>query len=950
MDRFVLNLQEDGILLLEDGRIDFCNASLLEMCGILQPKVSLDGQSCSVISERIAFVDSTQTFDELIGLSHSSRKPITDVLVRLEHPQQRKCEVLLSIHPFPEHNVTDEDSTDSAVKRTYCAFRKHSDESDELYWLQLFDEGNESRGSCWEIDIEKRDLIHRFVSKSSLRAASKNPDRQSWYGKYMRADGFFPPDIVEKTFNNYMEALETKKPLEREHIVTQPNGEEQIVIVKFKILGTAKSGNPIGFHSVQNVTQLRLMEKEIAEKRKRLEESVNAMLILQCFFDDAELLMGVVEMDEKPRHVFSNPAVQKLTGKNGEQMKSLPLSQCDLMASELEKVKSVAEVSRETNGPVTFEFQTGDSLGGRIYSAIFHHIRGNQFAYICTDVTAYKKLEAELKRHKEELEVIVETRTKELKTALEVKGRFLAIMSHEIRTPLTGLMGMTSLLSATLSSVSDEVKQKMDTAEVCAGQLMVVINDILDLSKIEEVKMELDNIEFSVCSVLEESMEVASFGCEQKGLELICEMDPNLQDCVIGDPIRLRQILVNLLTNSVKFSSHGEIVVSAYSEQPRTSSIGSESEHDVLQSDESRKFIKIFFSVKDQGIGIAEPNKARILQPFSQADSSITRKYGGSGLGLSISKKLAELMGGSMSFESEEGKGSTFSFSIRVEKGKHVNNPPQLAISEAPHVSIIEPNSRSRVALSRRLSQFNLKNSTYSTPAEFMEASAPNGPMLIILDSKFGLSSIDEIQHRMESSPIACSVIVTAYSRPKDLKPGVEFLKKPIRFKYLLEKMSQMTSAKLGRPSNISSLVHSDEMQLIPSGTKILVCEDNLTNQRVIKQILTARCGALAENITLAENGKVAVDLVVRQRKSYDVILMDLMMPEMSGYEATVIIRTEAPERRIFCRGPPIIALTANAFKEDREKCFLAGMDDVVTKPINAKTLCDSVTKCLNKR
>eukprot|EP01114_Cavostelium_apophysatum_P015452 TRINITY_DN4203_c1_g2_i1.p1 TRINITY_DN4203_c1_g2~~TRINITY_DN4203_c1_g2_i1.p1 ORF type:complete len:533 (+),score=125.93 TRINITY_DN4203_c1_g2_i1:164-1600(+) len=467
----------------------------------------------------------------------------------------------------------------------------------------------------------------------------------------------------------------------------------------------------------------------------------------------------------------------------------------------------------------------------------------------------------------------------------------------------------------------------------------------------EEGRMELEQVEFSIHKVLEESMDVASFGCEKKGLELICEMDPDLQEYVVGDPTRIRQILVNLLGNAVKFSHKGEIVVTAHSEDVvELTSDSEEADHQVSGVSEPNS-VKVFFSVKDSGIGIAEESKTRILQPFSQADSSVTRRFGGSGLGLSISKRLAELMGGSMGFESVEGQGSTFFFTIFVKKGK----TGSLAVTRSPSLNfqfgksniptvvvVIEPNECARESMRRKLTAWKLDNTSFTSPEEFSQQFNGNfGHVIVLLNGNLGPTSIKDVQRKL--GHVRSNIVVVHYSKPPKLGNNVGFLKKPLRNKYLYQKLFDLMSPIKPMPLRTTSEI-LDDTPTLPKNIKLLVVEDNVINQKVIRQLLISQCGVAAENIELAENGKIAVDLVVTQQRVYSTILMDLMMPEMSGIEATEIIRRSLDS----AHQPVIIALTANAFKEDREKCLEAGMNDVVTKPINRRALTQVIAKHLN--
>jgi signal transduction histidine kinase len=373
------------------------------------------------------------------------------------------------------------------------------------------------------------------------------------------------------------------------------------------------------------------------------------------FFDTCPVNMGIVQKAyledfRTATLVCGNPATSKFLHYDP------PRTLYNVNFSELPISSLFSDPDFDNAWTTAFKetFQTGQTvefesnMEGNIYFNNYaRHIRDNTYIFLSQNITARKQLEIQLQLHKTELEETVKARTKQLEDALDVKSRFLATMSHEIRTPLSGIIGMLTLLSEVATESSHQ--EMIRIALVCGDQLMAVINDILDLCRLENKRVPLEASSFSLIKMIEESLEVVAFGSEKKGLELIYNVNPLLPDMITGDPARIRQVMVNLLSNAVKFSNTGDITVTTIGDKRNNSDVWD-----------------IQIAVQDHGIGISDSAKEKLFTPFQQADSSYTRKYGGSGLGLVISKKIVELMGGTLWLESKEGEGSTFFFRIPV--------------------------------------------------------------------------------------------------------------------------------------------------------------------------------------------------------------------------------------------------------------------------------------------
>jgi two-component system sensor histidine kinase/response regulator len=680
-----------------------------------------------------------------------------------------------------------------------------------------------------------------------------------------------------------------------------------------------RRGRTIGFLNEANAR----LENEVAE-RKRMEASVReAEKRFRSIFDS--LLTGVVIVDAAQRRILdANPIAVEMIGLPKDKIVGHVCHNfiCPAEEGKCPVIDLGQKVDRSERTLVTARgecvpiLKTGNAMtlsGQRCMVESF------------VDISDRKKLEAGMEEARRAAEA-----------GNKAKSEFLANMSHEIRTPMNGVIGMTELLLETdLSSEQRECAQVVHTS---ANALLGVINQILDFSKIEAHKLELEAIDFDLRNTVEGVAEMLAVQAQQKGLELNCLIHHDVPAHLVGDPGRIRQILINLAGNAIKFTERGEVTI-------RVSLDG---------EDGPRATVR--FGVSDTGIGIPRDRMDRLFMSFSQVDNSITRKFGGTGLGLAITRTLVEMMGGQIGVESAENEGSKFWFTAVFEK--HQKSPQNESVApvglEGKRILMVDDNATNRLVLREQLKSSGASLEEASGGKEAIErlrrAMADAHPFNVaIIDMQMPAMDGETLGREIRKDPDLSGtalIMMTSVGFRGDAarmqEAGFSFyLMKPVKQADVLDTLQRVLGAKKGtKESRPGSLVTRHSIsEARRHSIRILLAEDNPINQKMALHILQ-KLGYKADTVA---NGKDAIKAL--EQTVYDLVFMDVQMPEMDGFEATAIIRD--PQSQVKNHRVPIIALTAHAMKEDKQRCMDGGMDGYVSKPIQPQALVDAIEKQL---
>ncbi|MEI6206498.1 MAG: response regulator [Desulfuromonadales bacterium] len=766
-----------------------------------------------------------------------------------------------------------------------------------------------TKAGYWLIDY--RDPDYYISSERAAAIFGEHPApgyryhlTDEWYNRIVAAD----PKVAEATGVNYAAALEGSIPrYDATYCYKRPIDGQVVWIRAIGNVERDENGNPRFMYGVtQDVTESKLAEDMIRTSQEQMQTLVNSA-------------QSVIFMkDSTGRYLLVNHYYEKATGI----LKDTIIGRTDLDFMPREVAEAIMEHDRlvmETRKPITYEESVpnpdGELLDYQSTKAPLINATGDVYGIcgVATDITERKQAERAVMLAKEMAE-----------EATRAKSDFLANMSHEIRTPMNAIIGMSHL--ALQTDLNPKQKNYIEKVDSAAKNLLGIINDILDFSKIEAGKMSMEQADFYLEDVLEQLADLSVIKAQDKGLELLFDVGTDVPTALVGDSLRLGQVLTNLVNNAIKFTEKGEITVGI---------------HKVADESDG---VRLRFEVKDTGIGLTEEQRNKLFSAFAQADSSTTRKYGGTGLGLTICKKLIGMMGGEIGVDSEPGKGSTFHFTgkfgVQSEQRRlSVNATDVLGL----RIMVVDDNAGAREILHNMLVSLKFDATAVSSGAEAIgeleQAHLEHRPYgLVLMDWMMpgmdGIETIKRIRADIKLSEIPAFIMVTAYSRDELLQKaaGIQIdglLVKPVSPSTLLDSIMNA----LGKEVSQRTRRHEREANYQDAarqvkGACLLLVEDNAVNQELALEILQ-NAGL---SVDIANNGAEALEKVAQT--TYDGILMDCQMPMMDGFEATRRIRQDERFADL-----PILAMTANAMAGDKEKCIEAGMNDHITKPLDMAQL-----------
>ncbi len=788
----------------------------------------------------------------------------------------------------------------------------------------------------WQVDYSDPDYYYPSKRAVSILGEPIKEDgryhlQDEWFARLIAAD----PEIAEATNERYQGALDGKY---EHYAATYPykspiDGNVVWVHAVGKIVRD-EDGNAAHMYGVyQDVTERIQAERRLSDAKERAEHAAEELqksrVLTQGLLDATEAVIFVKGVDG--RYMLVNHEWTNIVGRSIDD--TVGKTDHDIMPREVaDKLVENDRQVIESAKPIRFQETPDSDAEARTFISnkfpLFDS-SGNVYAVggVSTDITQLKEQEEALRLAREAADA-----------ANQAKSDFLANMSHEIRTPMNGIMGMTELALAT--ELTAEQREFLTTIESSAESLLTLINDILDFSKIEAKKLDLDPINFELRERLGETLTTLAARAHSKGLELLFEVNNAVPEYVVGDLHRIRQIVINLVGNAVKFTEEGEIALAAH----------------VVETRDDQVVVK--FDVSDTGIGLSSSVRESIFRPFEQADASTTRKYGGTGLGLTICNQLVELMGGKMTVDSQLGIGTTFSFTVPFGIGESTGNlaPYQASTPDrlqGLRVLVVDDNDTNRRILAKMLENWGMRPVVVESADDGLkelEAAHKKDPIGLILSDvnmpeMDGFMFAEEVIQKYDLKKLPM-ILLTSANRTGDTVRCRELgisahLIKPARQSLLFDAIASSVGV---ADEAQSERVVVQEASAKPSemlrGLKVLLAEDNETNQKFAIRALQKA----DHDVTVANNGQEAV--LHWESEAYDVVLMDIQMPVMDGYAATAAIRSGDSSKGLHT---PVIAMTAHAMKGDQQKCLDAGMDGYVTKPIKSKVMHAEIARVLHE-
>lgn len=940
-----LALETSNRLVFEDGRPiglqgiarDITERKIMEKKLLLREKrlasfFASAPAGLAILDDRLRFIQINETMAQLNGLSPAQTigKSLQEVLPKLApviEPALRKVlengrplvnvghegetpsqpgilrHLISSYFPVP---ALEGEGTDIAVISVEVTHRKRAERALRDSEERLNSILGSLRDVVWSVDPASRRLLYLNPAAETVYGRKVNEfykDHRLWL------KAAHPDDRarVDEAFKQVMETGST----DLEYRIVRPDGEDRWLHDRSRVIRNREGA----------VVRLDGISTDITD-RKHTEEGLK--LYREVFARSNE---AVAILDPHYRFIEQNKAHRNLLGYSDSELRQM--TPAEIMGeSSFSATCSMVLQHSSHRGEAVFTTHSGNSLNVELSAFSILSETGDVLCLVCLvrDITAQKRTELERQKAREAAEA-----------ANRAKSEFLANMSHEIRTPLNGILGMTELTLNT--DLTEEQREYLDMVRGSGETLLTVINDILDFSKIEAGRLEINPIDFELRDSLGGTLNTLALRAHQKGLELILRVDQKVPYRLEGDPTRLRQVIVNLVSNAIKFTDHGEVVL------------------DVNLESQNEQEVTVLFTVTDTGIGIPPHKQQAIFAPFTQADSSATRRYGGTGLGLTISFQLVELMGGHLWVESEEGKGSSFHFKVCFRP-----SAPEYGAATAPSevvklnglpTLVVDDNATNRRLLEDILRNWGMRPTTadggWTGLAAMEQAKDAEKPFpLVLIDACMPDMDGFTLAERIKEDPLlshATIMMLTSAGRRGDAarcrELGISaYLHKPVRERDLLLAVSLALSPQAGDVRDTPWITRHTLREKQPS-LHVLLAEDDVVNRQLAERLLKKA----GYQVTTAQNGREAVEAVKASGPGgFDVVLMDVRMPEMDGLEATSAIRAA---EKATSDHLPIIAMTAHAMKGDRARFLQAGMDGYISKPIQTFQLVNLIEEVL---